>query len=47
MLVAVYGTLVMGMLITIIGVASALIAIVIGRLEFINNLKHDPNVETV
>lgn len=47
MLVAVYGMLVMGMLITIIGVASALIAIVIGRLEFINNLKHDPNVETV
>ncbi len=47
MLVAVYGTLVMGMLITIIGVASALIATVIGRLEFINNLKHDPNVETV
>ncbi len=47
MLVAVYGMLVMGMLITIIGVASALIAIVIGRLEFINNLEHDPDVETV
>ncbi len=47
MLVSVYGTFVMDMLITIIGVAFGLIATVIGWLGFIMDLKHDADVETV